>query len=756
MKKRFVTALSFICSLLTLDANAQAVHGTAGRLSLNLSSVSGTLPIGNGGTGLATLGSSGTCLQSNGSALVYGSCGSGGGTPGGTSGQIQYNNGGSFGGLTTLPIANGGTNCATTNCYYGAPHWQSKLNNVRNGTGNARLCFVGDSTIFGAWSTVGDTGDQTISAYPTKLAAFLTSANGIKANRNGFMGDGSLYEGAGETSGADARVVKGNAWSRDSSNVSVGGYSYKATTNTNALSFTPSVPVNVFRYVYITQSGGGSFTVDIDGSGAQTISTSGSAGVQTGTITAGSVGSHTINFNWSSGGQVNIVGVEESYDNTQSWVNVVNMGWSGATAANWALATQPYNPSNNAIWSALGCDLTIVEGGINDWLALVSTSAFSTSMQTNLSAIASSGSDIIIQTPIPSPTGTTAQATQQGYVNVLNTLAQTNGYPLFDMFTRYQTNAIANTAGLINTSNTIHPNAAGYLEQAFAVADALTHAPLTLTNQLGFAGSGGSGGGSITAGTGDVTFSGSGSVATTVAKIAGVSVGTPTGSGNVVFSASPTMSGAVVINGGASTDAITLNGTPANGTAFKISNTGGHTAEFTFGGSSYTGFYYGYDDTSNANIFAMSTGGWYMTSSQPLGWVNNATVSAGGTLDTSLSRGGASATVAVGNGTNGDTTGKVKAAAYISAGTKFTVSGCSAGSTVGGATAGSFASGSTSTCTFTITMGNSAAGSNGWNCDANDETAKIKLPQSAHAANTCSVTGSVSSGDVISFSAIGY
>ncbi len=47
--------------------------------------------------------------------------------------------------------------------------------------------------------------------------------------------------------------------------------------------------------------------------------------------------------------------------------------------------------------------------------------------------------------------------------------------------------------------------------------------------------------GGITALTGDVTASGTGSVATTVAKIAGVAVGTPTGTVNVVMSSSPTI-----------------------------------------------------------------------------------------------------------------------------------------------------------------------------------------------------------------------
>ena len=59
--------------------------------------------------------------------------------------------------------------------------------------------------------------------------------------------------------------------------------------------------------------------------------------------------------------------------------------------------------------------------------------------------------------------------------------------------------------------------------------------------------------------TGDVTASAN-SFATTVAKIAGVAVGTPTGTGNVVFSASPTFSGTAAFAGASFSSAITYGG----------------------------------------------------------------------------------------------------------------------------------------------------------------------------------------------------
>lgn len=106
---------------------------------------------------------------------------------------------------------------------------------------------------------------------------------------------------------------------------------------------------------------------------------------------------------------------------------------------------------------------------------------------------------------------------------------------------------------------------------------------------------------------------------------------------------------------------------------------------------------------------------------------------------------------------NGDTTGKVKAAGYLSAGTTFTSNaGCSETSLAGGATAGKFNAGAVS-CTLIVTMGNSATAPNGWACRANDLTTSADtMVQTATAATTATFSGTVVSGDVINFSCIGY
>jgi hypothetical protein len=74
---------------------------------------------------------------------------------------------------------------------------------------------------------------------------------------------------------------------------------------------------------------------------------------------------------------------------------------------------------------------------------------------------------------------------------------------------------------------------------------------------------------------------------------------------------------------------------------------------------------------------------------------------------------------------------------------------------VGGNWAGSLkCTGSTGASTIVITPGTTAP--NGWTCSASDITTANALRQSATAATTCTISGTVNSNDVITFSAISY
>ena len=112
--KRLITSL-LVGSALSSAAFADNITTAPTTIPAPVTATSytaGALLLGNGSSALNVLAdtTSGQCLQSNGSGAnpVWGSCSTGGGSPGGSSGQLQYNNSGSFGGLSTFTVGSAG------------------------------------------------------------------------------------------------------------------------------------------------------------------------------------------------------------------------------------------------------------------------------------------------------------------------------------------------------------------------------------------------------------------------------------------------------------------------------------------------------------------------------------------------------------------------------------------------------------------------------------------------------------------------
>lgn len=149
-----------------------------------------------------------------------------------------------------------------------------------------------------------------------------------------------------------------------------------------------------------------------------------------------------------------------------------------------------------------------------------------------------------------------------------------------------------------------------------------------------------------------------------------------------------------------------------------------------------------------------------MNSAGLFGFASSASVlnAANMNLDTSISR-SAAGVLAVGSGTGAATTGRLKASAYMSVGTKFTSNaGCTESATTGGASAGKFTVGQNTACTIVITMGDTATSPNGWSCGFSDETAvpAVALRQTASTTTTASILMTVATNDVVNFHCVGY
>lgn len=95
---------------------------------------------------------------------------------------------------------------------------------------------------------------------------------------------------------------------------------------------------------------------------------------------------------------------------------------------------------------------------------------------------------------------------------------------------------------------------------------------------------------------------------------------------------------------------------------------------------------------------------------------------------------------------------------HIHAGTKFTITGCSANTTLGGADTGSFVSQTTGACTVVITIAGAtgATAPNGWSCWVNNLTTANLMRQTAYSTTTATVSGTTVTGDLISFGCFGF
>lgn len=226
--------------------------------------------------------------------------------------------------------------------------------------------------------------------------------------------------------------------------------------------------------------------------------------------------------------------------------------------------------------------------------------------------------------------------------------------------------------------------------------------------------------------------------------------------------------GALSLGSSGVAGSLTLNGATSGSLGLSLLSTGG-TLQFSSLGTTTNPLFQGTGMASNTGLLFPTTSSFGFVGSGVLQSqlsstgmsIGNGVVygvssstAASGTKDTGFSR-CAAGVACFGSGAQGSTAGAVESGYFIFAATKFTISGCSATTTLGGAAGGSFVSGTSGSCTVVITI-NGATGAtapNGWVCTANDLTtpADAMKQTSASTTTTVTLTGTTVSGDVINF-----
>lgn len=334
--------------------------------------------------------------------------------------------------------------------------WRTLLAGVTGNTANGRLACIGDSTTRGLGGAGGTSGDVA-GSYPSQLAPLLASAFSVAA------GIGNLIGASGLTLNTiDSRVVL-NGWGASAGTTAGGGLLTKTTAGT--LVFTPTAAFDTVDFYVPRNSGWGSISVDIAGGSADIIS-NGSANGFIKQAKTGSRAVQAVNVAYNANPAF-IAGID-TYDSAVKQISVWNMGWSGATAANWNNGTYLYSPKSAL--SLYAPQFSIINLGINDMVAATAVATFKTNLQAVIDAAVAQGG-VALVVPNPISTASASQAVQDEISQAIIDLAMLNNLPFYDIRRIIPSFTAGDALGLYYGAN--HLSGTGYAAVAAGIAEML-------------------------------------------------------------------------------------------------------------------------------------------------------------------------------------------------------------------------------------------------------------------------------------------
>jgi hypothetical protein len=341
--------------------------------------------------------------------------------------------------------------------------WRTAVSKVRDGSANALLLYLGDSTTLGSGAAGGTGYNAGGRAHnrAVRLAAALTKAY-LPAFAHGTIGSSNVALATYQP--FDPRWTYGAGWGPTALQGTLGKTQFFNNTTVNALSVAPVGNVDTFRVLYSIAASQGTFSWDVDGGAATNIGPNNGATAlgMSGALAAGSLGAHTLNIKRVSG-NVTIHGFR-AYDSTTPQIEIMQCGCSGAVVADYAAQVLAYD-GLLALQNVLKPDLVIFSMGINDWVAGTDLATFKANVTLLLQACQVNG-DVLLVTPPPSQITTTPLVQQQRYVDALIGCAAAAGVEYLDLWRRFVSYELAQPLGLM--VDNLHPSGTGYADWAQA------------------------------------------------------------------------------------------------------------------------------------------------------------------------------------------------------------------------------------------------------------------------------------------------
>lgn len=338
------------------------------------------------------------------------------------------------------------------------PKWRVALAKVRDGTANARILYVGDSTTAGYGSTLEN-------SFPTRGSRVARLATMLNSSVTPAVLSLGIPQSA-ITGNADNRWTLGSGWTLQAFGAAMNA-SYRGTNASGNLVFTPNVNCDSFYVYYLASVSqiNGTLTATATGGTPVAINSALATGTFRILVTAASASiNNTITFAGTGSGFVYVVGVEPVLS-AQPQILMGNAGVNGSTTTQWATSG---NYGGLQFIEAVAPDLTIISLGINDASVPVAVSTVIANLQAIITAAQISG-DVVLETMIPSQTGT-AYTNELIYVPQYANLAQMNNLLFLDIFARFGSSW---NAALMNASTPLHPNDLGYWDWAQAESEVI-------------------------------------------------------------------------------------------------------------------------------------------------------------------------------------------------------------------------------------------------------------------------------------------
>jgi hypothetical protein len=363
----------------------------------------------------------------------------------------------------------GGTQLLTTASQQ-LPATRAGFARVNAGTGRFRLMLMGDSTRAGVGAGSSGTSNSVGARAKSSAAALAARFNamGIPASDKSFFGDQGMGTLPTAYGSYDSRVVLNTGWSAPAGGATstLAGQMFLCTSGgAGNLSFTvPGQCDNAIVY-YARNGSNGSFTWNINGGASLgTVTTNGGPAIASVTA-AFTRGANVINIVPDNNGNFYIIGIL-AWDSTVPAIDIIQAGWAGALITSFNIATSPWHPVG--AYNLISPHCTAIQLSINDANAGTPVPSFTASEQAIVTRAAALGSDVIIESGIPSNHANSTNGTLAGIITASRSIAAANNSPFLDIGARYGGYAKANAMGFMYDS--LHPNALGYQDVALAEA----------------------------------------------------------------------------------------------------------------------------------------------------------------------------------------------------------------------------------------------------------------------------------------------